>query len=101
MNAFFQVAGLGLIAVGSLFLVAAAVSLFRLPDLFSRLHALTKADTAGLALIALGVGLLERDPRIALTLVLIVTLVAVSGATVGHLVARMQYVRKDQKETQR
>ena len=95
MSSFFQLAGLGLIAVGSLFLVAAAVALFRLPDLFSRLHALTKADTAGLALIALGVGLLEQDLRVALTLVLIVTLVVISGATTGHLVARMQFLRKE------
>lgn len=95
MTAFMNFAGLALMAIGGAFLVAAAVGFWRLPDLYSRLHALTKADTAGLALIALGAALLERDARVALTLALIVLLVAISGATAGHLVARAQFGREE------
>lgn len=88
--------GMALMAVGTAFLVVAAVGFWRLPDIYSRLHALTKADTAGLALIALGAALVERDARIALTLGLVVVLVAISGATAGHLVARSQLAREEE-----
>ncbi|MEM1387047.1 MAG: monovalent cation/H(+) antiporter subunit G [Pseudomonadota bacterium] len=89
--------GTGLIAVGALFLVLAAVALWRLPDIYTRLHALTKADTAGLALVALGAGLVEQDLRVAVTLGAIVILVAISGATAGHLIARAHLTSEQER----
>lgn len=43
-----------LIAAGLLFFAAGTLGLLRLPDPLSRIHALTKADNVGLALIVLG-----------------------------------------------
>lgn len=42
------------IVLGCFFYLAGTVGLLRLPDVFTRLHALTKADNLGLGLIVLG-----------------------------------------------
>jgi multicomponent Na+:H+ antiporter subunit G len=70
------------------FFVAGTVGMLRFPDVFSRLHALTKADNLGLALIALGTAMLAADGSVTLKLVLIWFFVALASATSGHLIAR-------------
>lgn len=40
--------------LGAAFFLAGTVGILRFPDFFSRLHALTKADTLGLGLIVIG-----------------------------------------------
>jgi multicomponent Na+:H+ antiporter subunit G len=82
------------IAAGAGFFVAGTVGLLRLPDLFSRLHALTKADNLGLGLIMLGLILYAPDPFYAGKLVLLWVLVMVSGATGAHLIAK-RALRRD------
>ena len=88
MSALFSILGIGLISAGVGFLALAALGLWRLPDLLSRLHVLTKADTAGLSLIALGAASLSGARTEILPLMLCVLLIAISGATVGQLIAR-------------
>ena len=83
-----QVVGLTLTPYGVSVLWSAALGVWRLPDVLSRLHALTKADSAGLALIALGAACLKGRPDSLLVLGLCVVLVALSGVTIGHLIAR-------------
>ena len=43
-----------LILSGLFFFVAGSIGLLRFPDLYSRLHALTKADNVGLGLLVAG-----------------------------------------------
>lgn len=74
--------------IGLFFFVAGTIGLLRFPDVFSRLHALTKADNLGLALIALGTAMLAADLAVTLKLVLIWFFVALAAATSGHLIAR-------------
>lgn len=90
MTLLLEVIGLVLIWTGIAFLGLAALGAWRLPDVMSRLHALTKADSAGLALVALGAACLSGSVAPLLPLMLCALLVAVSGATVGHLVARAE-----------
>lgn len=82
------IAGTVSVSAGVLFLLLAALGVWRLPDTLSRLHALTKADTAGLSLVAAGAVCLSNSLGAVLSLLLCVVLVAISGATIGHLVAR-------------
>jgi multicomponent Na+:H+ antiporter subunit G len=77
-----------LIAVGILFFAAGTVGLLRFPDVFSRLHALTKADNLGLGFIALGAALLMGDVWSALKLFLVWLLAVLAAATVAQLIAR-------------
>lgn len=95
MTTILHVLGLTLTTVGVGFLLIAALGVWRLPDVMSRLHALTKADTAGLTLIALGAACLTGRLDTLLALGLCVALVAVSGATMGHLIARAHLSKDD------
>lgn len=75
-------------SLGAGFLVTGAVGLFRLPDLFCRLHAVTKADTLGLGLLALGLAFHADSKGTAVLLILIWLLLMVSSAVSCQLLAR-------------
>lgn len=83
-----EVIGTALMGLGAAFFVAGTVGLLRFPDVFCRLHALTKADGMGLALVCLGAAISAPDAGEALRIGLIWAFVALASATGGHLVAR-------------
>jgi multicomponent Na+:H+ antiporter subunit G len=74
---------------GGVFLAAGTIGLWRFPDIFTRLHALTKADNLGLGLVVWGLVLQADSWHIAVKLSLIWLLVMVASATACHLIARM------------
>ncbi|HMO45822.1 MAG TPA: monovalent cation/H(+) antiporter subunit G [Rubrivivax sp.] len=76
------------IVAGAFFYLAGTVGLLRFPDAYTRLHALTKADNLGLALLV--VGLLPQVDSLltACKLVLVWLLVLLSSAAVSQLIAR-------------
>ncbi|WP_295543600.1 monovalent cation/H(+) antiporter subunit G [uncultured Thiohalocapsa sp.] len=76
------------VTLGATFFLAGTIGLLRLPDLFSRLHALTKADNLGLGLVMLGLILYQPDLFYAVKLILLWVVVMVSGATGAHLIAK-------------
>ena len=77
-----------LLATGCFFYVAGTVGLLRFPDVYSRLHALTKADNLGLLLVCTGLAVLDGTPRTA-GLLAIIWLLGLLAATVScHLIAR-------------
>jgi multicomponent Na+:H+ antiporter subunit G len=82
---------------GAFFFVAGTAGLLRFPDVYARLHAVTKADTLGLGLIVLGLSLRVEGWQPVLMMGLIWVLVMVSGATACQLLAR--YAREDATET--
>ena len=73
---------------GLVFFAAGSIGLLRLPDLHSRLHALTKADNLGLGLLGAGVALLDGSLVTALKVLVIWLLVLTASATSAHLIAR-------------
>ncbi|MGY6536047.1 MAG: monovalent cation/H(+) antiporter subunit G [Pararhodobacter sp.] len=77
-----------LTGAGLFFFLAGSAGLIRFPDLFSRLHALTKADNLGLGLIALGVALQAETWAQVGRLALIWVLALLAAGTVAQLVAR-------------
>ncbi|MEW6299399.1 MAG: monovalent cation/H(+) antiporter subunit G [Thermodesulfobacteriota bacterium] len=79
---------LALTALGAFFFFAGTVGLLRFPDVYTRLHALTKADGLGLGLTVLGLIARAEVWEEALQLVFIWVLVMFSSATACHLVAR-------------
>lgn len=85
------------VVAGAFFFLAGSVGLLRFPDAYSRLHALTKADNLGLALIVIGL-LPQVDGVLAgLKLVLVWLLVLLSGAAVSQLIARSARRREQQR----
>jgi multicomponent Na+:H+ antiporter subunit G len=79
---------LALILGGVFFFLAGTVGLLRFPDVYTRLHALTKADCLGLGLLVLGLAFEAESVGAAVRLLLTWGLVLVASATSAHLVAR-------------
>jgi len=75
-------------AIGLFFFLAGSVGFLRFPDIFSRLHALTKADNLGLGFIALGVTFQAASWRDVALIVLVWALMLLAAGTVSQLVAR-------------
>lgn len=76
-----------LLTLGGFFFVAGTLGLLRFPDIYTRLHALTKADNAGLGCIVAGLGLHSGSWLVAAKMCLIWLLVLLASASVAHLVA--------------
>ena len=76
-----------LLLVGLFFFTAGTVGLIRLPDLPSRLHALTKADNVGLGFVVLALMVRADNWVTVFKLALIWILVLFAGATVCFLLA--------------
>jgi len=77
-----------LLLLGAGFFLAGTVGLLRFPDVYTRLHALAKADNLGLGFIMLGLLLQASSLAMALKLILIWLLALAASATVGFLIAR-------------
>lgn len=83
-----EAASLVLLLVGGAFFFAGTLGLLRFPDVYTRLHALAKADNLGLGFVVLGLLLRVPGPAAALKLVLVWLLALAASATVGFLIAR-------------
>lgn len=79
---------LGFLLAGIAFFAAGSIGLLRLPDLHSRLHALTKADNLGLGLLAVGLALLDGGLLTAVKLFLVWVLVMAASAASAYLIAQ-------------
>lgn len=76
-----------LLTVALFFFTAGTIGLLRLPDLHSRLHALTKADNVGLGFTIFAAMLQAEAWATVFKLALIWLLVLAAGATVCFLIA--------------
>ena len=83
-----QMVTIVLLLAGAAFFLAGTLGLLRFPDLYTRLHALTKADNVGLGLMAAGLALQAESWTAIITIVVIWLLVLLASATGAHLVAR-------------
>ena len=77
-----------LLLAGAGFFLAGTVGLLRFPDVYTRLHAITKADNVGLGLVVAGLLLQAESWAAKGKLLLIWLLVLLASASVAHLVAR-------------
>ncbi|MAZ66446.1 MAG: Na+/H+ antiporter subunit G [Kangiellaceae bacterium] len=72
---------------GAFFFMAGTLGLLRFPDVYCRLHALTKADNLGLGLIAVGLVPQAASTFDAIQLVMIWLFAMIAGAVAGYMVA--------------
>lgn len=77
-----------LLGMGGVFFLAGTLGLLRFPDVYTRLHALTKADNVGLGLIVLGLSVQADSWVVVGKMLLIWALVLLAGASVAQLIAR-------------
>ena len=83
-----SIAGNVLIGLGLAFMVITALGLLRLPDFFTRVHAVSKSETLGIALMLLGLILHEGATLVSLKLALILVFVAIANPVGAHLLTR-------------
>ncbi|MGV1099305.1 monovalent cation/H(+) antiporter subunit G [Thiovibrio sp. JS02] len=89
-----EILGFVCIGCGLLFFLAGSIGLLRFPDVYTRLHALTKADNVGLGFIVAGLMLSAESWRVVARLALVEALVLIASATVCHLIARAAHREK-------
>lgn len=82
-----------LVLGGAAFFFAGTVGMLRFPDVYSRLHALTKGDNVGLGLTVMGLAVRAESLAVVGKLVLVWMLVLLAGATASHLIARSSLQR--------
>lgn len=83
-----SIAGDVFIGLGLAFMVITALGLVRLPDFFSRVHAVSKSETLGIALLLLGLILHEGPTLLSLKFALILVFVAIANPVGAHLLTR-------------
>jgi multicomponent Na+:H+ antiporter subunit G len=89
-----DVLSIALLIAGAGFFFAGTVGLLRFPDVYTRLHALTKADNLGLGLIVLGLMLRAQSVADAGKLLVIWLLVLTASGAASQLVASWARARR-------
>jgi multicomponent Na+:H+ antiporter subunit G len=90
-----ELIGVSFILIAITFFIAGSIGVLRLPDLYSRLHALTKADNLGLGLLCAGLALLDGGALNAVKLFLVWVLVLAASAAAAHLIAQQALRQAD------
>jgi multicomponent Na+:H+ antiporter subunit G len=80
-----------MIVLGALLMLLAAVGVLRLPDVFSRMHAGTKAASLALALILVAAAVLTPDAVARVKLVVAVAFQFFTAPVAAHLIGRAAY----------
>lgn len=80
-----------LLVIGAVFSVLAAVGLLRLPDLYTRMHAASKAGTVGSGLALVAIAVLSNDVPVILRALTGVLFLLLTAPVAAHLLARAAY----------
>lgn len=73
--------------IGSLFILSAAIGILRLPDVYSRMHAASKAGTLGSCVIMIGAGLFLGDIAILARIIAGIIFFLITAPIAAHVLA--------------
>lgn len=79
---------ISLMFLGSVFILMAAIGLIRFNDLYSRMHATTKATSFGLLLLIIGVGLFFNTGMVWLKAFMIIVFIYLTAPLAAHSIAK-------------
>jgi multicomponent Na+:H+ antiporter subunit G len=79
------------VLLGAVLILLAAVGTVRFDDALTRMHALTKASTAGVLLVLVGAALFLRNPNDYTSLALAAVLQLLTSPVSAHLIGRATY----------
>lgn len=82
------IAGDLLLLGGVFFIAVTAVGLLRLPDFYSRVHAVSKTETLGLGLLLLGLVIHEGLSLLGIKMALILVFAVLTNPLAAHLLSR-------------
>lgn len=83
---------IALAGVGLFFMLVAAIGVLRMPDLFTRMHAATKASTLGISGIALAALMHFADATVAPRVLLIILFFFLTAPVGAHALGRAAYI---------
>ncbi len=76
---------------GAFFMLVAAIGILKLPDLYQRLHASSKAATLGVALLLLGAALHSGDVGVISRCIIAIVFFVLTAPVGAHLMTRTAY----------
>jgi multicomponent Na+:H+ antiporter subunit G len=80
-----------LLMIGATFLLAAAIGVLRMPDLFTRMQTATKAATLGISCILIAVALYMDDLGVAIRAFFTVVFFFLTAPVAAHMIGRAAY----------
>ncbi|MDG2088199.1 MAG: monovalent cation/H(+) antiporter subunit G [Arenicellaceae bacterium] len=92
---------ISLIVIGLVFLVIGSIGILRLPDVFSRAHALSLTDSLGAIFVLLGLAVYEGFTINFLRIIVVLILVYLLNPVISHATIRAAYrsgLRPSKKE---
>ncbi len=81
-----------LLLVGALFSLLAAIGILRLPDLYTRMHAASKAGTMGSGLTLIAIAVVAFDGAVILRALVGVVFLLLTSPVSAHLLSRAAYM---------
>lgn len=81
-----------LMLAGTFFMLVAAIGLLRLPDLYTRMHAVTKAGTLGIGLVLVSAAVAFGDLSVAARALVALLFVLLTAPVAAHMIGRAGYV---------
>jgi multicomponent Na+:H+ antiporter subunit G len=92
----YEIIGGILIIIGAAFLFLGGLGILRMPDIYNRLQAGTKATTMGAMSLILGVGVVKMEDSWTwmVKMLIIIIFIAFSNPISSHALARAMYHRK-------
>ena len=76
---------------GAVFMLVAAIGILKLPDLYQRLHASSKAATLGVALLLLGAALDSGEMGVVSRCIMAIIFFILTAPVGAHLITRAAY----------
>ena len=80
-----------LMVIGLAFIMLGVLGILRLPDFYTRLHAMGKCDTLGVALVLVALAIHEGVSLYSLKILLISVCIGVANPTATHALGRAAY----------
>lgn len=84
----------GAVLAGAAFMFVAALGVARMPDLFTRMQAATKATTVGVLLVMCGVAVAHLEGAVTVRAALIAAFFLLTSPVAAHAIARSAHVRE-------
>ncbi|WP_263788584.1 monovalent cation/H(+) antiporter subunit G [Salinibacter grassmerensis] len=91
-----QIVGIFLMGTGTLFVFVAGLGVLRLPDVYMRLHASTKAGTLGVALNAAGLVAFYPSLGIFTRAFALVLFLLLTAPVAAHMIGRASYFAREE-----
>ena len=77
-----------LLSTGGFFILIAGIGLFRMPDIYLRMHAATKAGTLGVGLVLIALAVHSGDVDVTIRVILTILFLIVTAPVAAHMIGR-------------